>query len=189
MVPSSQINWPNIKDSDPLATLKRVENAIDPSTDTLNSSLKEVDRWAHHVLKDAGLPTEINALQARLDNIQEGSSAWYAGNSLLQSFTLRSALESGDQATTILLGFLLADFRWQGYFAQDREQLLKDQKSVEDILNKASNDELEIETYSAAINALKKKYPHCTVNALRLLLSNKLNVSKQRLDDLDIRPE
>lgn len=189
MEPSTQTHWPSIKDSDPLATLKRVENAIDPSADTLNSSLKEVDRWAHHILKDAGLPTEINALQARLDTIQEGSSAWYAGNSLLQSFTLRSALESGDQATTILLGFLLADFRWQGYFAQDREQLIKDQKSVDEILNKASNDELEIETYSAAINALKKKYPHCTINALRLLLSNKLNVSKQRLDDLDIRPE
>tara|TARA_R110002096_G_scaffold30991_3_gene91847 strand:+ start:1961 stop:2530 length:570 start_codon:yes stop_codon:yes gene_type:complete len=189
MEPSSQIDWPSIKDSDPLATLKQVEDHFDPSADTLHSSLKEVDRWAHHILKDAGLPTEINALQARLDTIEEGSSAWYAGNSLLQSFTLRSALESGDQATTILLGFLLADFRWQGYFAQDREQLLKDQKSVEDILSKANNNELEIETYSAAINALKKKYPHCTVNALRLLLSNKLNVSKQRLDDLDIRPE
>lgn len=186
---SSQIHWPSIKDSDPLATLKQVENTTDPSNDTLNTSLKEVDRWAHHILKDAGLPTEINALQARLDSIKEGSSAWYAGNSLLQSFTLRSALDSGDQATTILLGFLLADFRWQGYFAQDREQLLKDQKSVEEILDKASNDELEIETYSAAMNALKKKYPHCTINALRLLLSNKLNVSKQRLDDLDIRPE
>ena len=189
MEPSSQVNWPSIKDSDPLATLSRVENTVDPSTDTLSSSLKEVDRWAHHILKDAGLPTEINALQARLDTIKESSSAWYAGNSLLQSFTLRSALDSGDQATTILLGFLLADFRWQGYFAQDREQLLKDQKSVEEILNKASNDELEIETYGAAMNALKKKYPHCTINALRLLLSNKLNVSKQRLDDLDIRPE
>jgi hypothetical protein len=189
MEPSSQIHWPSIKDSDPLATLSRVESTVDPSTNTLNSSLKEVDRWAHHILKDAGLPTEINALQARLETIKEGSSSWYAGNSLLQSFTLRSALDSGDQATTILLGFLLADFRWQGYFAQDREQLLKDQKSVEDILNKTNNDELEIETYSAAINALKKKYPHCTVNALRLLLSSKLNVSKQRLDDLDIRPE
>ncbi|MFK7795369.1 MAG: hypothetical protein AB8B89_08475 [Gammaproteobacteria bacterium] len=189
MEPSSQTHWQSIKDSDPFAVLKSVEDTIDPNADTLNSSLKEVDRWAHHILKDAGLPTEINALQARLDTIQEGSSAWYAGNSLLQSFTLRSALDSGDQATTILLGFLLADFRWQGYFAQDREQLLKDQKSVEDILNKASNDELEIETYSAAINALKRKYPHCTINALRLLLSNKLNVSKQRLDDLNIRPE
>ena len=189
MEPSSQDHWPNVKDADPFATLSRVENSIDPSTGTLNSNLKEVDIWAHHILKDAGLPTEINALQARLDTIEEVASAWYAGNNLLQSFTLRSALESGDQATTILLGFLLADFRWQGYFAAHREQLLKDQKSVDEILNKASNDELEIDTYSAAINALKKKYPHCTVNALRLLLSNKLNVSKQRLDDLDIRPE
>jgi len=186
---SSPDNWPNVKDSDPFATLSRVENTLDPNTNTLNSSLKEVDRWAHHILKDDGLPTEINALQARLDTIKEGSSSWYAGNSLLQSFTLRSAMESGDQATSILLGFLLADFRWQGYFAQEREQQLQDQKSVDEILNKASDNELEIETYSAAMNALKKKYPHCTINALRLLLSNKLNVSKQRLDDLDIHPE
>jgi len=189
MEPSSEIHWPSIKDADPLATLSRVENTVDPSTDMLSSGLKEIDRWAHHILRDAGLPTEINALQARLDTIQEGSSSWYAGNTLLQSFTLRSALESGDQATTILLGFLLADFRWQGYVAQDREQQLIDQKSVDEILNKANNDELEIETYSAAMNALKKKYPHCTINALRLLLSNKLNISKQRLDELNIHPE
>ena len=189
MEPNSDFLWPSINNSDPFAMLKQVEESADPNRETLTSNLKEVDRWAHHILKDAGLPTEINALQARLDTIKEGSSSWYAGNSLLQSFTLKSALDSGDHATTILLGFLLADFRWQGYFAQEREQMLQDQKSVEDILNKTTEDELEIETYSAAMNALKKKYPHCTVNALRLLLANKLNVSKQRLDELDIRPE
>lgn len=189
MESSAEIFWPSEKDQDPLATLARVENTNDPNTSMLDKSLREVDRWAHHILKDASLPTEINALQSRLDNIEEGSTEWYAGNSLLQSFTLRSALESGDQPTTILLGFLLADFRWQGHFAQGREQLLKDQKSVEEILNNSDSEELEIESYNAAMNALSKKYPHCTINALRLLLSNKLNVSKQRLDELDIRPQ
>ena len=189
MESSSEFYWPSVKDTDPLATLNRVENTNDPNTPALHESLKEVDKWARNILKEATLPTEINALQARLDNIEEGAITWYAGNSLLQSFTLRSALESGDQATTVLLGFLLADFRWQGYFAQDREQLIRDQKFVDEILNDASSEQLEVEGYSAAINALKKKYPHCTINALRLLLSNKLNVSKQRLDDLDIRPE
>ena len=186
---SAEFFWPSEKDKDPLVTLERVVNTKDPNKAMLDKSLKEVDRWAHHVLSDASLPTEINALQARLDNIDEGSSEWYAGNSLLQSFTLRSALESGDQATTILLGFLLADFRWQGHFAQDREQLLIDQQSVEEILQNSDSEDLEIESYNAAMNALSKKYPHCTINALRLLLSNKLNVSKQRLDELDIRPQ
>ena len=189
MESSAEFVWPTEKDNDPLATLARVENTNDPNASLLDKNLKEVDRWARHILKDASLPTEINALQARLDNIEEGSTEWYAGNSLLQSFTLRSALESGDQATTILLGFLLADFRWQGHFAQDREKLLKDQKAVEEILNNTDSEVLEVESYNAAMNALSKKYPHCTINALRLLLSNKLNVSKQRLDELDIRPQ
>ena len=189
MESNAEFFWPSEKDNDPLATLASVENTSDPSAVMLDKSLKEVDRWAHHVLKDASLPTEINALQARLDRIEEGSAEWYAGNSLLQSFTLRSALDSGDQATTILLGFLLADFRWQGHFAENREQLLKDQKSVDEILNNTNSEDLETESYTAAMNALSKKYPHCTINALRLLLSNKLNVSKQRLDELDIRPQ
>ncbi len=189
MESNADIFWHTNKDSDPLATLERVENTSDPNASVLDKSLKEVDRWAHHILKDASLPTEINALQARLDTIEEGSTEWFAGNSLLQSFTLRSALQGGDQATTILLGFLLADFRWQGHFAATREQQLKDQKSVEEILSTSDSQELEIESYNAAMNALSKKYPHCTINALRLLLSSKLNVSKQRLDELDIRPQ
>ena len=186
---SSEFSWPTIKDSDPLATLSRIKNSVDPSTSMLHESLEEVDNWANEVLKETGLPTEINALQQKLESIDEGSTAWYAGNSLLQAFTLRSALESGDQSTTILLGFLLADFRWQGHFAEDREQLVKDQQFVEEILNDSDSEDLEVESYRAAMNALKKKYPHCSINALRLLLSNKLNVSKQRLDELDIRPE
>ena len=189
MESSSELLWPSTKDMDPLATLSRIENSTDPSSTVLNKSLQEVDNWAREVLKAANLPVEINALQEKLETIDEGSTAWYAGNSLLQGFTLRSALESGDQATTILLGFLLADFRWQGYFAEDREQLMKDQQLVDEILNETNSEELEIESYRAAMNALKKKYSHCSINALRLLLSNKLNVSKQRLDELDISPE
>ncbi len=189
MESSSEFSWPSIKDTDPFATLNTINKSADPSTEVLNESLNEVDRWAHQVLSEAGLPTEINALQQKLDSLNEGSTSWYAGNSLLQAFTLRSALDGGDQATTILLGFLLADFRWQGYFAEDREQLAKDQQFVEEILKESNSEELEIESYRAAMNALSKKYPHCSINALRLLLSNKLNVSKQRLDELDIRPE
>ena len=185
----TELTRPSNANSDPIGTLIKIKGYTDPSLSSLDATLAEADDWARGVLDKAGLPVEINKLQAKLDTIEEGSSAWYAGNSLLQSFTLRSALENGDQATTILLGFLLADFRWQGYFAQNREQQLADKKLVEEILSQPDNEELEAESYRAAINALQKKYPHCTVNALRLLLCNKLNVTKQRLDELDIRPD
>jgi len=184
----SELAWPSAKDTDPLSTLIKIKDFADPNSSSLENTLQETDNWAREVLTKAGLPAEIRKLQSKLDDIEEGSSAWYAGNSLLQSFTLRSALENGDQATTILLGFLLADFRWQGYFAESREQLIADEKLVEEILSDASNEDLEAESYRAAINALHKKYPHCSVNALRLLLCNKLNVTKQHLDELDIRP-
>ena len=186
---STEISRPNIANADPISTYVKIKEFNDPGTPALNATLQETDNWARDVLSKAGLPVDINKLQAELDGIEEGSSAWYAGNSLLQTYTLRSALENGDQATTVLLGFLLAEFRWQGFFAQGREQQLADKKVVEEILNQSSDEELEAESYRAAINALQKKYPHCTVNALRLLLCNKLNVSKQRLDELDIRPD
>ena len=185
---NSEFSWPTIKDSDPVATLSSIENSADPGAAMLHESLQEVDNWASEVLKATGLPSEINALQQKLASIDENSSAWYAGNSLLQVFTLRSALENGDQATAILLGFLLADFRWQGHFAENHERSTRDKQFVEEILNDASSDDLEVESYRAAISVLKKKYPHCSINALRLLLANKLNVSKQRLDELNISP-
>ena len=185
----TELTWPNATAADPLGTLIKIKDYADPSTSSLDATLEEADSWARNILSKAGLPVDIGELQTKLDGLEEGSSTWYAGNSLLQSFTLRSALENGDQATTILLGFLLADFRWQGHFAENREQQLADKKLVEEILNESDNEELEAESYRAAINALQNKYPHCSVNALRLLLCNKLNVSKQRLDELDIRPD
>ena len=181
--------WPNVKNREPLNSYIRATEFEDPNTGELEQTLKQSDEWARDVLRRAGLPEDINKLQVHLEEIEEGSAAWYAGNSLLQSFTLRSALDNGDQATTLLLGFLLADFRWQGHFAELREQSEADEKLVDEILSDEHDQELEIESYRAAINALQKKYPHCTVNALRLLLCNKLNVSKQRLDELDIRPD
>lgn len=189
MQSTSTPNWPNVKSRDPLNSYVRATEFEDPNTGELEHTLQESDDWARDVLHRAGLPEDINKLQVKLDEIEEGSSAWYAGNSLLQSFTLRSALENGDQATTLLLGFLLVDFRWQGHVAELREQSVADEKLVDEILNDEHDQELEVESYRAAINALQKKYPHCTVNALRLLLCNKLNVSKQRLDELDIRPD
>ena len=52
-----------------------------------------------------------------------------------------------------------------------------------------SKKDADIQLYQETINNLKDKYPHCNVNALRLLAATRLNVSKQDLDDLDIRPE
>ena len=189
MESSMELHWPDTADIDPIGTLINIKEFTDPSLSSLQATLEDADNWAREILDKAGLPVEIGKLQTKLDSLEEGSSEWYAGNSLLQSFTLRSALENGDQATTILLGFLLADFRWQGHFAESREQQLVDKKLVEEILSESSDEELEIESYRAAINALHKKYPHCSVNALRLLLCSKLNVSKQHLDELDIRPD
>ena len=184
-----ELRWPETETADPVGTLIKTKEFADPSFASLDATLEESDNWAREILSKAGLPVEIGKLQSKLDSLEEGTSEWYAGNSLLQSFTLRSALENGDQATTILLGFLLADFRWQGHFAETREQQLADKKLVEEILSDSNEEDLEVESYRAAINALQKKYPHCSVNALRLLLCNKLNVSKQRLDELDIRPD
>jgi len=183
-------NWPTIENEHQLDNLAQITNISDPNKDALEVMLAESDQWAKEILGNAGLPINAEEIRGKLSKLKEGSTTWFAGNSLLQALTLRSALKNGDQATAILLGFLLADFRWQGHFAEIQEQEQVDEILVAEILKESDDsEELEIETYCAAINSLYKKFPHCTVNALRLLLCNKLNVTKQRLDDLDITPD
>lgn len=192
MTISAQVdfNWPTVEQDDRLNNLAQIIKINDPNEDALESMLAESDEWAKEILENAGLPIEVDKIRNKLARLKEGSTTWFAGNSLLQALTLRSALKNGDQATAILLGFLLADFRWQGHFAELQEQEQVDEILVAEILKESEDDEeLEIETYCAAINSLHKKFPHCTINALRLLLCNKLNVSKQRLDDLNITPD
>lgn len=184
------LNWPPVEQGNRLDNLAQVIKINDPNKAALTSMLAESDQWAKEILDNAGLPVDANKMRGKLSQLKEGSTTWFAGNSLLQALTLRSALKNGDQATAILLGFLLADFRWQGHFAEIQEQQQVDEILVAEILKESDDDEeLEIETYCAAINSLHKKFPHCTINALRLLLCNKLNVTKQRLDDLDITPD
>lgn len=186
----ADFNWPSVEQDNRLGNLAQIISFTDPNEDALESMLAESDRWAKEILDNAGLPMDTDKIRSKLSQLKEGSTTWFAGNSLLQALTLRSALKNGDQATAILLGFLLADFRWQGHFAEIQEQEQVDEILVAEILKESENDEeLEIETYLAAINSLHKKFPHCTVNALRLLLCNKINVSKQRLDDLNITPD
>ena len=184
--------WKGVKDLNPLATLKQIEQITDPAEGPLDSALIENEKWAETLLKDQNYSTKLDQLQSSLDDIDEDSSAWLAANSLLQCHTLRSAISRDDYLTATLIGFQLADFRWQAYFAQVNERELADQKLVEDILQSEESadleTEIEIASYQAAINTLSKKYEHCNVNALRLLLANQLGVSKQRLDDLDITP-
>ena len=186
----SEFSWPSLKNEDLFATLDSIKKIRDPNSQILEESLNEADNWASGVLKSAKLPSSIKELQKEFNKIDEGTTTWYAANSLLQSYTLKSALDDGDHATAILLGFLLADFRWQGQFAEHREQFLADEKVVEEILNNVDDaKEVEIETYTAAITTLKEKYPHCTVNALRILLAKNLGISKNRLDELNIKPD
>ena len=186
----SEFSWPSLKNEDLFGTLDTIQNIKDPNIQILEESLNEADNWAKDLLDSANLPSKVKDLQKKFDGIEHGASTWYAANSMLQSFTLRSALQDGDQATAILLGFLLADFRWQGQFAEHREQFFADEKMVEEILNNVDDaEEVEAQTYRAAINSLKEQFPHCTVNALRILLAKNLGVNKDRLDELDITPD
>ena len=188
----SVATWKGLHDPNPLETLAHIEKISDPAESTLDDVLAENEAWAEALLKEQNYSTKVNELQSSLDQLDEHSSAWLAANSLLQSHTLRSAISRSDHSTSTLISFQLADFRWQAHFAQISEREMADQKLVEDILKSEESADLEVEievaSYQAAINTLRKKYAHCNINALRLLLANQLGVSKQRLDDLDITP-
>ena len=178
-------------DSHPAKFFTAIKSVADPHRDDLEKFLHTNDEWATQILREHRISVDIAHIQQHIDQLEDGSELWFAANSLLQTHTLRTALARNDICTAILLGLQLSEFRWQADGAQQREQEALDQKLVEEILKESGDDidqNLEIAGFNAAIDALHKTYPHCNLNALRLLLANKMNVSKQRLDDLDIRP-
>ncbi len=175
-------------------------NAIDLSFDNKNTISYEDDikkfteriqTWSHSILEKAKLPITAHETKPLIQKYSLESDEGCALRMVVELDSLTSSLENRDAGTAALASMKLLENIWySSIFRQDDKQDMPKTAAVEQsasIKQTANNDDRQL--YQETINNLKDKYPHCNVNALRLLAATRLHVSKQELDDLDISPE
>lgn len=190
---------PEINASELNFDLEQGEHAI---TSDLNQFTEKVQVWSHNILENAKLPTAANEAKALTSKYSLDSNEGCALQMVIELDSINKSIEQNDATTVALASMKLVDVIWHSSIFRGTEET----KLITEKANQSANssthsskiqrsasskteDEEAIALYQRTINELKEKYPHCNVNALRLLASTRLNVGKQELDDLDITPE
>lgn len=154
---------------------------------------ENIHAWAISVLEEASLPITSNEINTLIDKYDVSTDEGCALHILLELSALRASIKNTDPGTAIIAGMKIIEALWQNNITninkqenelREQESEIKDQNT-----RKNSIDEEDIALYQETIDELNKKYPHCSINALRLLTSTRLDVTKQELDELDISPQ
>jgi len=168
-----------------------------PYENNLKQFSENIQIWSHTILEKAKLPTLAHEAKPLTHKYSIESDEGCALRIVVELDALKSSVENRDAGTAALASMKLLENVWYSSIFRTEDALgssiISKKPSGVTTNNaspsvKAKKDE-NIQLYQETINNLKTKYPHCNVNALRLLAATRLNVSKQDLDDLDIRPE
>ncbi len=164
----------------------------------LNQFTENIQIWSHTVLEKAKLPTVVNEAKALANKYGLDSDEGCALRMVIELDAINSSLELHDAGTAALASMKLLESVWYSsiFRVESQASSTKTPNTVNTAapvtptskMTQTSKDN-NMQLYQETINCLKEKYPHCNVNALRLLAATRLNVSKQELDDLDITPE
>ncbi|MFK7815941.1 MAG: hypothetical protein AB8B92_06355 [Gammaproteobacteria bacterium] len=173
------------------------EGVMQPHANDLKKFSDSIQTWAHTVLEKEKLPTLAHEAQPLVNKYNIETDEGCALRMVIELNALNTSLQNNDAGTAALASMKLLEHVWSSsIFKVSQETTAKNvvgTKTSTPIKNVASNSNTLAEQgkqlYQETINNLKEKYPHCNVNALRLLAATRLNVSKQKLDDLDITPE
>lgn len=160
----------------------------------LNQITEKVRTWAMAVLEKANLPSAPHEAKALLEKYNASTREGCALHAVIELDAMHASIHNTDANTAAITGMKLFEAIWQHTVTkihQTNSQITAQGNVSKKDLLPARQDESEknIKLYQDTINELKKKYPHCNVNALRLLASTRLNVTKQQLDDLGISPQ
>ena len=172
-----------------------IEQGEQAFTNDLGQFTEKIQAWSHTILEKAKLPTAPSEARALTTKYSMESNEGCALHMVIELDSINKSLEQNDATTVALASMKLVDAIWHSsiFRADEQAVILNDKKEPTSKIQKSTssqNDNEEtIALYQRTINDLKEKYPHCNVNALRLLASTRLNVGKQELDDLDITPE
>jgi len=173
------------------------ENAVQPNIKDLKKFSDSIQTWSHTVLEKEKLPTLAHEAQPLINKYSIETDEGCALRMVIELNSLNMSLKNKDAGTAALASMKLLEHIWNSsIFRIDQDATTKTNNKASDKspANEAINHtntatQTTQNLYQETINNLKEKYPHCNVNALRLLAATRLNVSKQKLDDLDITPE
>lgn len=174
------------------------EKNTQPYEKDLNQFTENIKNWSHTVLEKAKLPTVVHEARALANKYGLDSDEGCALRMVIELDAINSSLENRDAGTAALASMKLLESVWYSsiYRVESQASSAKNPattKAVNTVSPTSKTTQTaadkNMQLYQETINGLKEKYPHCNVNALRLLAATRLNVSKQELDDLDITPE
>ena len=168
-----------------------------PYENNLKQFSENILIWSHTILEKSKLPTLAHEAKPLTHKYSVESDEGCALRIVVELDALKSSVENRDAGTAALASMKLLENVWYSSIFRMEDALGSSIISKNTSTVTTSNashsattkDDENIQLYQETINNLKSKYPHCNVNALRLLAATRLNVSKQDLDDLDIRPE
>lgn len=175
----------------------------------LNQFTENIQTWSHTVLEKAKLPTAAHEAKALITKYSLDSNEGCALRMVIELDSVNSSLQERDASTAALASMKLLEAVWHSSIFHIEEKPAVQQNNTNTAknsspktpINTSSTTQSPVKTpaqlendkskalYQSTINDLKGKYPHCNINALRLLAATRLNVSKQELDDLDIKPQ
>ena len=173
-----------------------------PYVKDLTQFTDNIQNWSHTVLEKAKLPTAAHEAKALTTKYSLECNEGCALRMVIELDAVNSSLQIGDASTAALASMKLLEAVWHSSIFQVEEKSSAIQENtnsadaqakspkptqIPDKTPRVENGNNNL--YQSTINDLKGKYPHCNINALRLLAATRLNVSKQELDDLDIKPQ
>ena len=174
------------------------DSSLLPYEKDLSQFTENIKIWSHTVLEKAKLPTAAHEAKALTTKYGLDCNEGCALRMVIELDAVNSSLQIRDASTAALASMKLLEAVWHSSVFQvggSPATIQEDTKPVSTQSNTSSPAITEVDNennnnlYQSTINDLKDKYPHCNINALRLLAATRLNVSKQELDDLDIKPE
>ena len=168
-----------------------------PYVKDLQQFTENIHTWSSTVLEKAQLPTAVNEAKALTTKYSLDTNEGCALQMIVELDAVNKSVENQDAATAALASMKLLQAVWHSSIFRNADDSgihkLKNNAttstttSISDTTVKKTTDD-KLMYYQNTINDLKEKYPHCNLNALRLLAATRLNVAKQELDDLNITP-
>jgi Tfp pilus assembly major pilin PilA len=178
------------------------EGVTQPHLNDLKQFSESIQTWSHTVLEKEKLPTLAHEVLPLIKKYSKKSDQGCALRMVVELNALNTSIENNDASTAALASMKLLEHVWNSSIFRvtqetttNRDTITPSNVAAKNVATKEANtsklttDDTNKHLYQETINNLKDKYPHCNVNALRLLAATRLNINKQKLDDLDITPE
>lgn len=181
--------------------------AIDPCSIELSSNKKDTSSyntpklvceniytWAVSMLEKAKLSTNPKKIKPLLKKHDADSDEGCALRIVMEYEAMHASLENNDANTAAITGMKMLEILWLRVITKNKDTYVHrgseehQSQILDSMIQRSDESDDDIKLYQDTINDMQKKYPHCNINALRLLVATRLNVSKQQLDELKISP-